>query len=26
VGYPKEGARVPKITKKELPEIATFLE
>ena len=24
VGYPKEGARVPKITKKELPEIATF--
>jgi len=26
VGYPKEGARVPKITKKELPEMATFLE
>jgi nitroreductase len=25
VGYPREGARVPKITKKELPEIATFL-
>jgi len=24
VGYPKEGARVPKITKKELPDIATF--
>jgi len=24
VGYPEEGARVPKITKKELPEIATF--
>lgn len=26
VGYPKEGARVPKIGKKELSEIATFLE
>ena len=26
VGYPKEGACVPKITKKELPEMATFLE
>jgi nitroreductase len=26
VGYPREGARVPKITKKTLPEIATFLE
>ena len=26
VGYPKEGARVPKITKKELREMATFLE
>jgi nitroreductase len=25
VGYPKEGARVPDIAKKELPEIATFL-
>jgi nitroreductase len=25
VGYPKEGARVPEITKKKLPEIATFL-
>lgn len=25
VGYPKEGARVPKITKKKLPDIATFL-
>ncbi len=25
VGYPKEGARVPKISKKELPDIATFL-
>jgi nitroreductase len=24
VGYPKDDARVPKITKKELPEIATF--
>ena len=24
VGYPKESARVPKITRKELPEIATF--
>ena len=26
VGYPREGARVPEITKKTLPEIATFLE
>jgi nitroreductase len=25
VGYPAEGARVPRIPKKELPEIATFL-
>jgi iodotyrosine deiodinase len=25
VGYPKEGARVPRITKKSLDEIATFL-
>jgi iodotyrosine deiodinase len=25
VGYPKEGARVPQITKKSLDEIATFL-
>jgi nitroreductase len=25
VGYPKEGARVPEITKKKLPVIATFL-
>jgi nitroreductase len=25
VGYPKEGARVPEITKKKLPEIATFI-
>ncbi len=24
VGYPKKGARVPKITRKGLPEIATF--
>ena len=24
VGYPKKDARVPKITKKDLPEIATF--
>jgi len=26
VGYPKKGARVPRISKKELGEIATFLE
>ena len=25
VGYPAENARVPKITKKSLEEIATFL-
>jgi nitroreductase len=26
VGYPEKGACVPRITKKELPEIATFIE
>lgn len=25
VGYPEKGARVPRITKKKLPEIATFV-
>jgi hypothetical protein len=25
VGYPKEGARVPRIAKKSLNEIATFV-